>query len=30
MATAYWHPAVGMALVLMVAVTYLVPTKWVE
>jgi uncharacterized membrane protein len=30
MAAAYWHPAVGMALVLMVAVTYLVPTRWIE
>jgi uncharacterized membrane protein len=30
MLAAYWHPAVGMVLVLMVAVTYLVPAKWID
>jgi uncharacterized membrane protein len=30
MAAAYWHPALGMVLVLLVAVTYVVPTRWVE
>jgi uncharacterized membrane protein len=30
MIAAYWHPAVSMTLVLLVAVTYLVPVEWVE
>jgi uncharacterized membrane protein len=30
MAAAYWHPAVGMTLVLLVALTYLAPESWIE